>query len=79
MTTTTIKLDFDTKKGLDYFREYKNESYDEVVNKLLYIAKNLKDNPELSRETIVAINSARDRVKKGNYISEESALARLGF
>lgn len=79
MTSTTIKLDFDTKRELDSFREYKNESYDEVVSKLLYIAKNLKENPELSEETITAIDSARARIKKGNFISEKDALGRLGF
>ena len=79
MTATTIKLGFDTKRELDSFREYKNESYDEVVSKLLYIAKNLKENPELSEETIVAINAARARIKKGNFVSEKDAMARLGF
>ena len=79
MVATTIKLDFDTKRELDTFREYKNESYDEVLNKLLYIAKNLKENPELSEETISAINAARDRIKKGNFVSEKEAMKRLGF
>ena len=76
---TTIKLDFKTKKELDSFREYKNESYDEVLNKLIYIIKNLKKNPELSKETIKSIELARERIKKGDYISEKDALKRLGF
>jgi predicted transcriptional regulator len=79
MASTTIKLDFDTKRELDSFREYKNESYDEVVSKLLYIAKNLKENPELSEETIAAIDAARTRIKKGNFVSEKDAMDRLGF
>lgn len=76
---TTIKLDFKTKKELDSFREYKNESYDEVLNKLIYIIKNIKKNPELSKETIKSIELARERIKKGDYISEKDALKRLGF
>ena len=79
MAATTIKLGFDTKRELDSFREYKNESYDEVVSKLLYIAKNLKENPQLSEETIIAIDAARARIKKGNFVSEEDAMTRLGF
>ena len=79
MTATTIKLGPSTKKDLDLFREYKNESYDEVVTKLLFIAKNIKENPELSQETIVAIENARERIKQGKYITEEEALARLGI
>ena len=34
------------------FREYKNESYDEVIKKIVFIAKNVEDKPELSKETI---------------------------
>lgn len=79
MTTTTIKLQTETKGQLDTFREYKNESYDEVINKLVYIAKNTKKNPELSKETIIAIEKARERIRKGNFLTEEQAIKRLGF
>jgi len=79
MVATTIKLSSDTKHELDLFREYKNESYDEVINKLVYIAKNVKDEPELSKETIEQIEMARERVKKGNFVSEEEAMRRLGL
>jgi predicted transcriptional regulator len=79
MVTTTIKLQMKTKNQLDTFREYKNESYDEVINKLVYVAKNIKKNPELSKETILAIQKARERIKKGNFLTEEEAMKRLGF
>ncbi|MEA3430934.1 MAG: hypothetical protein U9R08_06670 [Nanoarchaeota archaeon] len=79
MTTTTIKLQIPTKSKLDLFREYKNESYDEVINKLVYIVKNVKKNPELSKETILAIEKARERIKKGHFLSEEQAMKRLGM
>ena len=79
MSATTIKLQKETKNQLDTFREYKNESYDEVINKLVYIAKNTKKNPELSKETIIAIEKARERIKKGNFLTEEQAIKRLGF
>ena len=79
MTSTTIKLQVETKNKLDLFREYKNESYDEVISKLVYIAKNAKKNPELSKETILAIEKARERIKKGNFLTEEQAAKRLGL
>ena len=79
MSATTIKLQTETKSQLDTFREYKNESYDEVINKLVYIVKNTKKNPELSKETIIAIEKARERIKKGNFLTEEQAIKRLGF
>jgi len=79
MSATTIKIHIETKAEIDQFREYKNESYDEVLRKLIYIVKKLKKEPELSKETIKAIESARERIKKGHYVTEEEARRRLGL
>jgi len=79
MEATTIKIHGNTKKELDHFREYKNESYDEVIKKMLYIAKTCKKEPELSQETIRAIENARKRMKAGNFLTEEDAKKRLGL
>ncbi len=79
MNTTTIKIQMETKAQIDKFREYKNESYDEVIQKLLFIVKNLKKEPELSKETMKAIDAARERIKKGHFVSEEEAKDRLGL
>ena len=79
MEATTIKVHEDTKQKLDRFREYKNESYDEVIRKVVYIAQNCKKDPELSRETIEAIEKARARIKKGRFVTEDEAKRRLGL
>jgi predicted transcriptional regulator len=79
MSATTIKIHEDTKMQIDQFREYKNESYDEVLKKLVYIAKKVKSEPELSQETVEAIEKARKRIKEGNFVTEEEAKKRLGF
>jgi len=79
MNATTIKIQKDTKTQIDQFREYKNESYDDVIKKLIYIVKNLNKEPELSKETIKAIEQARKRIKKGKFISQEVAKQRLGL
>ncbi len=79
MDTTTIKLYENTKRQLDKFKEYKNESYDELINKMIFIANKAKTDPELSRETVIAIDNARKRIKAGNFITEEEARKRLGF
>jgi len=79
MTTTTIKITKDTKSEIDQFREYKNESYDEVLKKLVYIVKNLQKEPQLSQETIKAIEEARARIKKGRFLTEKEAKQRLGL
>lgn len=77
--STTIKIHEDTKLELDYFREYGNESYDEVIKKVVFIAKTCKTEPELSRETIQAIEKARERIKKGKFLTEAEAKKRLGL
>ncbi len=79
MSATTIKVHIETKAQLDLFREYKNESYDEVLRKLLYIAKKAASDPKLSRETIRRIEKARERFADGDYLTEAQAKKRLGL
>jgi len=79
MDSTTIKIREDTKSQLDQFREYRSESYDEVIKKVIFIAKTSKTEPKLSRETVEAIEKARERIKKGKFLSEEEARRRLGL
>jgi len=79
MSETTIKLQEDTKSALDQFREYKNESYDEVVRKVLFIAKNIKKQPELSIDTVDAIEKARKRIQQGKFLTSSEAKKRLGI
>ena len=79
MNATTIKIHKDTKAEIDRFREYKNESYDEVLKKLIYIVKSIKKDPELSKEAIQAIESARKRMNKGHFYTEEEAKKVLGL
>jgi len=79
MDATTIKIHEDTKTQLDQFREFKNESYDEVIKKMIYITKKIKTQPELSQEAMLAIEKSRKRIKEGNFVTEEEAKKRLGF
>lgn len=76
---TTIKIHEVTKQELDHFREFKNESYDEVIQKVIFIAKACKTEPELSQETVLAIEKARERIKKGKFLTEAEARKRLGL
>lgn len=79
MEATTIKIHEETKTELDRFREYKNESYDEVIKKVIYIAKKSKTEPKLSKDLILAIEAARKRVKAGKFLTEEESRKRLGI
>ena len=42
---TTIRLNQVTKEQLDAFKQYKSESYDELVRKLIYLAKMCEKEP----------------------------------
>ena len=76
---TTIKIHEDTKQELDTLREYRNESYDEVIRKVVFIAKTCTTEPQLSKETMEAIEKARERIKTGKFLTEAQARKRLGI
>ena len=52
-------------------RQYKSESYDELVRKLIFIAKTCKNNPKLSQKTMEDIEEAREQIKAGHFYTEE--------
>ncbi len=76
---TTIRVNPRTKEELDQFRQYKNESYDELVRKLIYLVKIAERKPKLSQKTILEIKEARERVKKGEFYTEAEAKKILGL
>ena len=76
---TTIRLNNSTKEQLDSFKQYKSESYDELVRKLIYLVKMCEKKPELSQKTILEIKEARERIKSGNFYTEEEAKKILGL
>lgn len=78
METTTIKVSESTKGELDNLRVYKNESYDELLRKVLHIAKLVEKEPKLSQKTVKDIKEARNRIKKGEFYTEEEARKILG-
>ena len=76
---TTVRLNTQTKEELDKFKQYKNESYDELIRKLIYIAKLCENEPKLSQKTIREIKQAREMVKKGEFYTEAEAKKILGL
>jgi hypothetical protein len=76
---TTIRLKNSTKEQLDSFKQYKSESYDELVRKLIYLAKMCEKKPKLSQKTILEIKEARERIKIGDFYTEEEAKKILGL
>ncbi len=76
---TTIRLNVQTKQDLDGFKQYKNESYNELIRKLIYIVKLCENEPQLSQKTINEIKEARERIKKGKFYTEAEAKKILGL
>ncbi|MBU1129529.1 MAG: hypothetical protein KJ949_02790 [Nanoarchaeota archaeon] len=76
---TTIRLNLQTKSELDGFRQYKNESYNELIRKLLFVAKMCEKEPKLSQQTIQEIKQAREKIKNKEFYTEEEAKKILGL
>jgi len=76
MAKCTIKIHLKTKRVLDSFRECLDESYDEVISRLINVAKN-RSAPKLSKKAVKSIECARGRVKAGNFIDEKGVRERL--
>lgn len=76
---TTIRLNLETKNNLDKFRQYKNESYNELIRKLLFIAHSCEKQPKLSQKTIQEIKAARENIKSGKFYTEAEAKKILGL
>jgi predicted transcriptional regulator len=76
---TTIRLNQVTKEQLDTFKQYKSESYDELVRKLIYLAKMCEKEPKLSQKTILEIKEARERIKKGEFYTQEEVEKSFGL
>ena len=80
MQATTIKLHRETKKRLDAYREYRNESYDEVIQKMIYIAEHVEKEPRLSKKALKQIEEARYRMDiLGEVVTEEEVDKMLGL
>ncbi len=57
---TTIKIDKETKQRLDKLKVHHKESYDEILQKILFILNLCKASPEEAKGRLLAI----DKVKK---------------
>jgi hypothetical protein len=59
MATTTIKIDKETKQRLEKLREFKKESYDELLRKILGILNVVKVEPDRARTILDRIDETR--------------------
>jgi hypothetical protein len=70
---TTIKIDKETKIRLDKLRIHPKESYDEVIQKILYVLNLCKSNPSEARGRLIAIDKLKQlsEVKKNDKKSDK--------
>ncbi len=74
METTTVKISKDTKARLDKLKEYKEESYEAVVKKILWILNLCKTNPESAGASLKKIEVLRARRRKFEVVAGEDKL-----
>lgn len=68
---TTIKLSKSTKERLDSLKEYKRESYEELIEKILEILNICKMNPLKARAKLIKIDRQHKEVARRFNAQEE--------
>ena len=77
---TTIQIQKSLKKELDSLREYKRETYADIIKKLIERFKKQEESElELSEEALKAIKEAREDVRKGKVYSTKQIKETLGL
>ena len=78
MGVTTIKLHLKTKRELEQFRDYKNQSYDELVQKLIQLTRDhIDEEGELNERTLKAVEQARREMRAGKHVTFEELKKKL--
>ncbi len=62
MDITTIKIQKETKQRIDKLRENKNESYDDILRKVLYVLNVTRDEPLKAKRILERISELRQRM-----------------
>jgi len=62
MAITTIKVQHETKERLDKLRESRNESYDDILRKILYVLNINRDDPFKAKKILERISELRERL-----------------
>jgi hypothetical protein len=71
MAITTIKLHKETKERIDKLKDGHNESYDDLLKKILYILNNTRENPEKGKLILEQVETRRQLMLKQLADQEE--------
>lgn len=78
--STTILVSKKLKKELVSFKEFGRETYSDVIEKLIFRAKQSDESGfELSSHALEAIREAREGISKGQVFSSRQIKRELGF
>ena len=69
---TTIKISSETKERLGKLKEYERETFNEVLNKILYVLNVCRKDPEKSKRVLENIDR---RIKKKDLIKKRMKLS----
>lgn len=77
---STIQVTKKQKSSLDAFKDYPKETYSEVIDKLISIAKEEEeDSLKLSNGFLKGILEAEEDIKKGRIYSSKQIKKEFGF
>ena len=62
MGITTVQLQKETKDRLDKLRENRNESYDDLMRKILYVLNATREDPSKGKRVLEHIDERRNRM-----------------
>ncbi len=62
ISNTTIKISKKTKERLDHLKEYKRESYEEIIEKMLEVLNICRGNPLKARERLIKIDNQHKEI-----------------
>ena len=74
METTMVKLRKETVERLKGLKDYKRETYDELINRMINL-----QNEELSTQDIESIEAGLRDIKEGRVYSSKEVARRLGI
>jgi len=80
MNYTTVQIPVKVKKELDAFKDHARETYAEVIEKLVELAREQEESKmELSEEAIKGVEEAREDIKKGRVYTTAKLKKELGI
>ncbi len=80
MEQTSIQIGKGTLEKLKSLKEYRRETYDELLSKIISIIEKLnEDEPELKENILAEIEQGRKESKEGKGISTKQLMKQLGL